>query len=141
MRALVVLKRGLPDGYLEEALFLAGALGASEADFYHARKVDLSLLEATSGYGLLVLPEDPGSWELGEVFEGALAVPRGSYPYMEVVAVGEAPGAEELAARLGLRLVRVRRLMPWDVRKRGRLGVTKNLGVAKRLRFSVAVLK
>ncbi len=136
----MVLKRGLPDGYLEEALFLAGVLGAEEADFHHARSVDFGVLEAARDYGLLVLPDEPGSWEVAEGFGGSLAFPRGSYPYFEVVAVGEAPGAEDLARRLGVPLVRVKRVMPWDTRKAGRLGITKSLAAARRLKFSAAVL-
>ncbi len=119
-RVLVVLREGLPEEYLDEALYFAGATGAEDADFFHEREgggLENLLDVANRGfYGAVVFPPlvfGAGSRlggphiyrELFDSIRPLVLLPRGSFPYERIALAGGGHGLDDLARATGAEIV------------------------------------
>jgi|GEM_PF-2108113 hypothetical protein len=119
-RILVVLREGLPEEYLEEALYMAGATGAEDADFFHLKEEEgtenLARVANHEFYGAVVFPPVDfgvasrlGGRHLYQTLFDSLRppvlLPRGSFPYERIVLVGGGPGIDDLARATGAEIV------------------------------------
>ncbi|MGC8894908.1 MAG: hypothetical protein ACP5QG_08705 [candidate division WOR-3 bacterium] len=119
-RVLVVLREGLPEEYMDEALYFASATGAEDADFFHAREGEAleGLLDVANRgfYGSVVFP--PRNFSIGnrlggrhiyqELFDRLntpVLLPRGSFPYARIALVGGGHGIDDLARATGAEIV------------------------------------
>lgn len=119
-RVLVVLRDDLPGEYLDEALYLASATGAEDADFFHTRPGEgLDKLVSVANhefYGAVVFPPVPfgagsrlGAGHLYQHLLDSLRPPvllaRGSFPYKRILLIGGGPGIDDLARATGAEIL------------------------------------